>query len=232
MQNARRLQNRGAPAAFLTICFLQTYILMGALDARPTAIHKGGVPANPNPAHTFMTSIYLTGPRACGKNTVGILLAASLGADFLDMDDEIMRRNASTIAEIVQEAGWPAFRRLETALLLESASYGRPDAQYAVIATGGGVVLAEENRRFLQSRLTIYLEASPQTLARRLLSNPDQNRRPSLTGQKPHEEIARVLAEREALYKQTATLTQPAEGQPEQIAQAIHSYIKSLGQGE
>lgn len=140
--------------------------------------------------------IYLTGSRGSGKTTVGRLLAASIGYGFCDLDNYLCSREGRSVAEIVAEAGWQEFRRLEEEVLRE-ASIG----SNLVFATGGGVVLSPANRTFLQQAgRVIWLQAPVAELAARLARNPLPGQRPSLTDLDHEAEIARVLSEREPLY--------------------------------
>ncbi|MCL2023196.1 MAG: shikimate kinase [Oscillospiraceae bacterium] len=87
-------------------------------------------------------NIVLIGMPACGKSTVGKRLARRLGLQFMDGDEEIVRREGRTIPQIFEQSGEEAFRALESAVLLDICKTGGQ-----VISTGGGAVLAEENRR-------------------------------------------------------------------------------------
>ena len=64
-----------------------------------------------------MSLIFLVGPRACGKTTVGRQLAALRRVPFTDTDALIQEREQRSIADIVAEEGWPVFRRLESEAL-------------------------------------------------------------------------------------------------------------------
>ena len=88
--------------------------------------------------------VFLVGARGCGKSTVGLLLAARRGWQFLDADELLEARTGRSVADIFAAEGEAGFRDRESALLLELS--GRTDH---VIATGGGVVLRPENRRVL-----------------------------------------------------------------------------------
>lgn len=153
-----------------------------------------------------MSLIFLVGPRACGKTTVGRQLAALRRVPFTDTDALIQEREQRSIADIVAEEGWPVFRRLESEALKEAARRcGYPDAPRGVIATGGGMVLAEENRRFLRhAGETVFLQAPAATLTARLTRRALPSQRPSLTGGDTAREAAAVLAERLPLYKSSA----------------------------
>ena len=153
-----------------------------------------------------MSLLFLVGPRACGKTTIGRRLAQSRRIPFIDTDALLQDQAGRTVAEIVAEEGWPGFRRRETDALLEAARRcGYPDAPRGVIATGGGMVLAEENRRFLrQAGTVVFLQAPASVLAARLARHGLPSQRPSLTGGDIAREVETVLAERLPLYKATA----------------------------
>ncbi len=85
--------------------------------------------------------IFLVGFMACGKTTVGPLLAEKLGRPFIDLDVLIAAQAGCTIFEFVQQQGEAAFRELEAAELLRVAQ-----GPLAVIAPGGGAITIESNR--------------------------------------------------------------------------------------
>ena len=147
--------------------------------------------------------VFLIGPRGSGKTTVGRLVADSLNLPFHDTDDMLMAAVGLSIAEIVAEGGWAAFREEESRILKRALAEGAEAG--AVIATGGGIVLAQENRECMRaSGVVFYLSASAEHLHARLERNLDAQRRPSLTGDSPLLEISRILSEREPLYRQSA----------------------------
>ncbi|STV55875.1 Shikimate kinase III [Klebsiella pneumoniae subsp. ozaenae] len=105
------------------------------------------------------------------------------------------------MAEIVQAEGWARFRELET-LSLKAVTLPN-----TVIATGGGIVLAEGNRQFMRENgVVIYLQASVSALIDRLEAYPKAEQRPTLTGKPVREEVGEVLAQREALYRTLPTI--------------------------
>lgn len=143
--------------------------------------------------------IYLIGARGCGKTTVGQTLAQALGYAFCDTDHYLQQSSGKTVAQIVAEEGWPGFRRRESDSLIAVTTPGK------VIATGGGVVLSDENRQFMREHgHVIYLNAPAEVLAARLEAYPENEQRPTLTGRPIAEEMAEVLAARDALYRQSA----------------------------
>lgn len=147
--------------------------------------------------------IFLIGFRAVGKTTIGKELADRLGFEFVDTDMEICRQQNATVRQIVDQSGWPKFRRLEAQALARVAGQ-----EGKVIATGGGAILhrtfwAEVDRR----AFVVWLRADRATLVARIRQDEaSKELRPSLTGLDSCAEIDRVLAEREPLYQQTAHL--------------------------
>ena len=153
--------------------------------------------------------IFLIGARACGKSTVGRLLAELLGIAFEDTDTRIRVASGKDVAEIVTESGWPAFRALECEALRACAC---PDT---VIATGGGIVLDPGNCEFMRENgVVIFLEAPVEALRARLLADPDPRLRPAFSGASAADEAARILQEREPLYRAAAHHRVRNEGFP------------------
>ncbi|MFO0863584.1 MAG: shikimate kinase [Gemmataceae bacterium] len=139
--------------------------------------------------------IFLIGYRGAGKTSVAKLLAGKLGWTSIDADVVLEERAGKTIRQIFAEAGEPAFRDLESAVLADLAQRDN-----VVIATGGGVVLRPENRERLKSGVTIWLKSDAESIWRRLQVDPTTaERRPNLT-QGGLAEIVELLAKREPLY--------------------------------
>ncbi|MDO5535937.1 MAG: shikimate kinase AroL [Desulfovibrionaceae bacterium] len=151
-----------------------------------------------------MNRIYIIGPRASGKTTLGHGLARALKARFVDTDIAVGKRLGCSIAEYVGQHGWPAFRSEEHAAL-EDVVAATDGHGTAVIATGGGIVLLEENRRLLRETGTcLYIDVPIKEMVRRLSWNPLHSQRPSLTGQDIRDEVTQIMSEREHLYRSTA----------------------------
>lgn len=112
--------------------------------------------------------IYLCGFMGCGKSTVGRALADALGWQFVDLDEEIERREGMTISEIFEQRGEPAFRDIESRVLREqvrAVEGGRP----RVIALGGGAFVREENFTVLSHNgVTVWLDCPFEIVQRRL----------------------------------------------------------------
>lgn len=149
-----------------------------------------------------MSILFLVGARASGKTTIGKALARSLGLPFADTDQHMLQRANLTVEQIVAAEGWPGFRTRES-LALQEVAGAHPAG--CVVSTGGGMVLAEENRLLMRQRgMVVFLDAPVQTLAERLSRNPANSQRPSLTGKGLIEEISQVLDERRHLYELAA----------------------------
>jgi shikimate kinase len=145
--------------------------------------------------------ITLIGMMGSGKSTVGRKLASHLGVDFIDADKELEARCGVPIATIFELEGEAGFRKRETDLIAELL--GEPISR--VIATGGGAVLAEENRRCLKEHsLCIYLEAHIQDLWMRLRNDRE---RPLLQTANPRARITQLAETRHPLYSATALYT-------------------------
>ncbi|MDX1432565.1 MAG: shikimate kinase AroK [Gammaproteobacteria bacterium] len=145
-------------------------------------------------------NIYLVGPMGAGKSTVGRQLAKALGKEFVDCDKELEQRTGVTISLIFEVEGEEGFRKRERAMLEELAE--RDDV---VLATGGGVVLDEANRALLRSRgYAIYLNAPLELLIERTARDRD---RPLLQTEDPQATLAKLVSERDPLYRQVADMT-------------------------
>ncbi len=161
-------------------------------------------------------NIYLIGPRASGKTSLGKLLAERLGRPFVDLDAAFVAARGEAIAELVTREGWDAFRRAEAEILAEAAQ-----TPGQVVATGGGVVLLPQNRDILAKGLVLYLQAEPDRLAERLLADVNEAQRPKLTDMGLREEIVATLAEREPLYLACAHAALPERPLKELLEYAL-----------
>ncbi|MCQ3939100.1 MAG: 3-dehydroquinate synthase [Chloroflexi bacterium] len=133
-----------------------------------------------------MTHLFLYGPPGTGKSTIGKLLARRLKLPFIDLDRVIESKAGMSISQIMETQGETAFRDLETAALKSLAPTPHPQGEgqgvrESVIALGGGALLREENRAFVESTgKVILLAAKIDTLMERL--GKDSNQRPLLAG--------------------------------------------------
>jgi shikimate kinase len=168
-------------------------------------------------------NLVLIGGRACGKTSVGKALARALERPFVDLDEVLVAQAGCSIAELVAVSGWQEFRRREKELV---AHYAGLNGQ--VLAPGGGVVLDPENVKNLREHgLVTWLTADPAILGERLKRDQgSQEFRPSLTGDEPVAEMARVLAEREPLYRAAAHLIIETSGHS--IDQVVKRILEAI----
>lgn len=162
--------------------------------------------------------IFTIGSRGSGKTTTARLLARKLGWSWVDADDVVEERYGQKIRELFVEGGEATFRDKEAAVFADLCRMRRH-----VIATGGGVVLREENRALMrQTGWCVWLTANVETLWQRLQEDPTTpERRPQLTvgGIK---EIAELMKTREELYRGCADFTvQTGDRAPDSIVADI-----------
>jgi shikimate kinase len=144
------------------------------------------------------SNIFLIGLMGAGKTTLGKALAAALEKRFIDADKVLEENAQQKISDIFAKHGEDYFRDIETATLGKICALSN-----IVLATGGGVVLRPENRRILRENgAVVYLEASPETLTKRL-ENATAHR-PVLAG------ASDLLTRQRLLYKIRAPLYQSA----------------------
>ena len=167
--------------------------------------------------------ITLIGYRGSGKSSVAAPLADALGWNWIDADDEIERRTGCSIREIFKNAGESRFRELEEETLDELLSRNQ-----LVIAAGGGAILSEKTcEKMKSSGPVVWLKASVDILASRIDSDvTTTERRPNLTSQGGRQEIENVLAVREPLYRDCATLT--VDTDTSHIREIVTSILNSI----
>lgn len=142
------------------------------------------------------TNIALTGFMAVGKSAVGQRLSRRLRMKFVDLDRAIEKQERMRVEAIFQRKGEPYFRRVEKRVL---KSVLKHDGQ--VIATGGGVVLDEENFRLLKERtFLVWLTAPVKVLLKRAGTGKE---RPLLAGTDLRQRVEELLERREPRYAQS-----------------------------
>ncbi|MGG3737879.1 shikimate kinase [Aeribacillus pallidus] len=139
--------------------------------------------------------IFLVGFMGAGKSTIGQKLARKWNVPFIDTDQWIENQYSKTIQEMFAQDGEKVFRQRETEALKQISSTS------GVIATGGGIVLKEENRKLLkETGKVVFLSCDPKEMVRRL--NGDQSR--PLIQRLDEEGIVSLYKQRERLYKEVA----------------------------
>jgi shikimate kinase len=142
-------------------------------------------------------NIFLVGMMGAGKTTLGKALAQRLGYAFLDVDRMLVEKTGVPVATIFEIEGEQGFRRREACALADAAA-----REECVIATGGGAVLAEENRSAMRASGTVvYLRARLESLWERTRHDTS---RPLLKTPDPRGTLERLLEERDPLYREAA----------------------------
>ena len=150
-------------------------------------------------------NIVLCGMPSSGKTTIGKMAAALLGKSFIDTDAEILSATGKTPAEIIEKDGERAFRDIETEIIKKISIVSG-----AVIATGGGAILREENVSALKANGVIFYikrDLSLLTAAGRPLSKDFG--------------VAKLFEERKALYARAADFTVENNGEKQSAAENI-----------
>jgi len=147
-------------------------------------------------------NLFFIGPMGAGKTTIGRRTAELLGVPFFDLDHEIEEHCGADVALIFDLEGEPGFRRRESQLLAEFAARSS-----IALATGGGAVLAEDNRRTLRERgFVVFLETTVDEQLARLARD---RKRPLLAAPDRRERLLALAAQRAPLYREIADLTVP-----------------------
>lgn len=163
-------------------------------DSIPAATEAAAAPT-PASAGRLERTIALVGLMGAGKSTVGKKLAESLGAGFVDSDDEIEKAAGLTVQEIFERLGEPEFRRGERRVI-ERLVNGPP----IVLATGGGAYLDPATRALLKEKATtIWLRADLETIWKRVSR---RDTRPLLKKPNPRQVLADLAAARAPIYGQ------------------------------
>jgi shikimate kinase len=161
-----------------------------------------------------------------GKSTIGRLLAKELRLPFKDSDKEIEQRTGASIPLIFDVEGEGGFREREHAVI---ADLCRLDG--VVLATGGGAVMREDNRKALRAggRVVYLCTSVDQQLER---TARDRNR-PLLQAADPRGVLANLMAVRDPLYRSIAdVIIETDERPPRLVVMEILDRLASLAPGE
>ena len=142
-------------------------------------------------------NLFLIGLMGVGKTTVGRLLAQQSSKFFLDCDHAIEANSGVTIEHIFSVEGEAGFRRRETAMLKLLC-----EQHNVVLATGGGVILNQQNWQYLHHRgHVVYLRAGIEFLYQRLRND---KKRPLLPQPNRYQSLQQLWQQRDPLYRALA----------------------------
>ena len=164
-------------------------------------------------------NIFLIGPMGSGKTTIGKQLAKMFKLQFYDCDQELERLTGASVSLIFDLEGEAGFRTRESQLLDQLTA-----RKGVLIATGGGTVCKEENRRLLRSRgMVVYLKTSIENQIKRL--DKDKSR-PLLQADDRVQRLRDLAEVRNPLYDATADLVfSTRNSSVYATARALHAVI-------
>jgi shikimate kinase len=165
-------------------------------------------------------NIVLIGMPGAGKSTVGVVLAKTLGYDFIDTDIVLSRRLGSTLQAYIDAKGIDAFLMAEekTALTLSCA--------HTVIATGGSMVLSDRAMTHLKQNSTVvFLDVSLPELEKRL-----ENIKTRGVALRPGQTIADIYRERRPLYLKYADIIISDDAGAGTLEDAVARIVANLGE--
>ncbi len=187
--------------------------LAAALGALPDELLR--------PAAAERAVVVLVGLRGAGKSTVGPLLARTLDAPFVELDDRIREASGLPIDQLFELHGEPYYRRLERDALRDVLARG----EAAVVAPAGGVVNDATTWELLLERTTVvWLRASPEEHWNRVLGQGD--RRPMAGNPDAMAELRALLAARERLYGQADLIVETTGRTPAAVAEEVAAELE------
>jgi len=164
--------------------------------------------------------IILVGFMGTGKSTIGKLLAQKVGFSFTDTDSRLELEQNTTVPELFERLGEARFRELETDALLRVLT-----ERGQVIATGGGVVLAEVNRKaMLDAGFVVALKADKQTIIDRV---SEDKGRPLLQGN-VEERVSALLEARKTAYDFADLIVDTTGLSTDEVVNILSSHIFPL----
>jgi shikimate kinase len=165
--------------------------------------------------------VFLIGPMGSGKTAVGKQLAKTLRIPFVDSDAEIEHRTGVDVPYIFEKEGEAGFRVREHEVI-EDLTQRSP----IVLATGGGVVLRDDNRKTLAERgFVVYLATTIEQQLRRVRQS---RHRPLLLHVDPEVKLRELFAIRSPLYESIANLRIDTDGKRVQaVAEAIKAAVST-----
>jgi shikimate kinase len=164
-------------------------------------------------------NIILTGFMGVGKTSVGTRLARDLGFRFVDTDGLIEEDQKIAITEIFSSFGEPYFRDTEARIIRQVL-----EGQGQVVATGGGAVIREENRRaFKEGGMTICLTARPEVVYERIRH---ETHRPLLQVPDPRGRIRALMDEREQFYRQADLIIDTSDRTVDDVINEIRQQVR------
>ncbi|PKM84817.1 MAG: shikimate kinase [Firmicutes bacterium HGW-Firmicutes-11] len=164
-----------------------------------------------------MNNLVLIGMPGCGKSTVGVILAKTLGMKFIDVDLLIQEREGILLQELIDTKGMELFLKAEEAAMLSI------EGRHTVIATGGSAVYSEPAMIHLKSQgMILYLKLSLDSIKKRLHNIHSRG-----IAMGPGESLDDLFARRVGLYESYAEQMIDCEGK--NVEEIVESIIRLTG---
>lgn len=161
-------------------------------------------------------NVVLTGMPACGKSVTGVILAKSLGMNFIDTDLIIQENEGKALQKIINEEGVEAFKRAEEKTLLSI------DVDNTVIATGGSAVYYPAAMKHMQEKgIIVYIEADMEEIKKRL-----KNIKTRGVAMRKGQSIEELYESRKPLYEKYADIT--VKSDRKSMEKTVENIIKAL----
>ena len=188
------------------------------MTAQSQAPDGGGDPAASPVAGRLQRTIALVGLMGVGKSTVGRKLAESLGATFVDSDEEIEKAAGLSVQEIFERHGEPEFRRGERRVI-ERLLAGPP----IVLATGGGAYIDPATRALMKEKATtVWLRADLDLIWKRVNR---RDTRPLLKRENPKQVLAELNEARAPIYAEADIVVDSGDFPASEAAKAIREKL-------
>ena len=167
--------------------------------------------------------VALIGLRGAGKSTLGAMLAKALRVPFVELNREVARESGLPVAEVIALYGAAGYRRIERRAFERIAR----DRQRAVIVAGGGIVHDDDAFDLLLANCyTVWIKARPDEHMARVLAQGDL--RPMAGNDEAMDDLARMLAAREAMYRRADAIVDTSGETPEQSFAKLRDVVAPM----
>lgn len=161
--------------------------------------------------------VVLVGPPGAGKTTVATAVAARLGAAMRDTDEDIVRAESMSVAEVFIDKGEGYFRELETVAVRDALA-----SHEGVLALGGGAVINRNIRELLKAERVVFLDVGLAVAVKRVGMNAN---RPLLLGN-VRAQLKLLMDERRVLYGEVASFIVDTDDlDAEQVADSVVAFL-------
>lgn len=167
-----------------------------------------------------MKNVVMVGMPGSGKSTIGVILAKSLGFDFVDTDLVICKREGKKLQEIIDTEGLEKFLEIEQQVGEEISPVN------SVVATGGSMILSDEAMKNLKKDgIVVYVEVPLAILKKRITNMKTRG-----IAFKKGETLEDIFRVRTPLYEKYADITITADENtvPEDCVNQIVEHIEKM----